>query len=162
MIRTAKHALIALAGVLAAAACSTDITDASPQTTAVGEFTADGMRFTASASVSGSRTLALRVLVENISETARQTTILGGNCMIMARLYHASNGTTAWSQYDRTPACQEPALQISLEPGETETLEASTPVEVGRGTYFTTATIQYLGGFPTPYVELIAGNVTFD
>jgi len=146
----------------ATSACSVEITTTGPHTTAVAEFNADGMSFTATASTvpSDDRLIEVTVRVANESESARQTTILGGNCMIRVRLYDAANGSIRWSQFDEIDACQEPARVVELDPGEVELITSQVRASTGAGTYFVTATIDYLAGFPTSFVELVAGNVT--
>lgn len=154
---------LALAAALILTGCSVEITSSSPLTTAVSVFRADGMAFTASAQLSGGadRTLSVSVHVQNEDEVARQSSILGGNCMIRVRLYDASKGTDVWSQFDEIDACQEPLRVFDLDPGEADSVSTQVDVPVGSGTYLVTATIEHLAGFPSSFVELIAGNVTF-
>jgi hypothetical protein len=80
--------------------------------------------------------------------------------MIRARLYDPTDGLLAWSEFDEISACQEPARVIELGPGEVELITSQVRVDVGSGTYFVTATVEYLSAFPTGFVELIAGNLT--
>ena len=81
--------------------------------------------------------------------------------MVRVRLYDAARGFLEWSAFEQGEACQEPVHLFEVGPLGEATAESSAVVDVSAGTYLVTATIEYLQGFPSPFVELLAGNVTF-
>jgi len=152
---------VTLALALALHACSTTLAADDPITSAVVNVEVDGLTFTATSTATGKQ-VDVTVLVRNLTTIATETTILGGNCRLMIRLYDASLGTDAWSEYAEVDACQEPAQTISLAPGEQETMTHSATVDAPSGNYLATVTFQPLNVLQVRHIELVSGNVAIN
>ena len=154
-------AVASLVLVLVLPACSTSLAADDPITSAVVRVEVDGLTFTASATATGKR-VDVSLLVSNLSTTAAETTILGGNCRLMIRLYDAALGTDAWSEFTEVDGCQEPAETIAVEPGEERLLTHSAEVDVPSGNYLATVTFEQLNSIQPRHLELVAGNVAIN
>lgn len=146
--------LPALVAVGLLAACGQD--PFGPLTTVEPDYEALGFVFTATASVSGDRTLETTVTVRNDNDVAAEITILGGPCGLRARLYDNANGSLVWSAFAEDQDCPDIGRVISLAPGAELLLQQSVQVDVSGGTYLATVTIEH-----DDLVELSAGLVTF-
>ena len=121
----------------------------------VDDFRADGIVMTAAARVLEAGRIEVTLTATNETDSAAQTSILGGNCMLRPRVYTERDGRLVWSAFDLYNACQEPGRLFELAAGEEESVSREFIVGVPTGDYFVTLTIEHLG-----LVELAAGVVS--
>ena len=141
--------------VIAALACDSPTAPTGPETDVVDDFRTDGVVVTAAVRALDARQIEVTLTAANETDSAAQTSILGGNCMFRPRFYAERDGRLVWSAFDLFSACQEPGRLFELAAGEEESVSREFTVGLPAGDYFVTLTIELLG-----LVELAAGVVS--
>lgn len=107
--------------------------------------TLDGITFRAATTLLQDHEVFVTFEAQNTTSEARQTTILGGNCMIRLRAYadESRSGTPVYGP-PVDQACQEPGRLFDLLPGEADVIEQSFTVDApGDVIYYFTVEFQH-------------------